>query len=99
MPESNDSLAPKREIFDADFESVDSCFDPLTVATVCATAAVSVLPVIARSAARAAAFLSLVAPVVAAVVTGDTAESDAGLRIDCTTVGATVVDVWLTSDD
>jgi hypothetical protein len=99
MPESNDSLAPKREIFDADFESVDSCFDPLTVATVCATAAVSVLPVIARSAARAAAFLSLVAPVVAAVVTGDTAESDAGVRIDGTPIGVATVAVWLTSDD
>jgi hypothetical protein len=95
MPESNDSLAPKRVVFAADFESVDSCFDPLTVATVCATAAVSALPVIARSATRAEAFLSLVT----AVVAGDAAESDAGLRIDCATVGATVVDVWLTSDD
>jgi hypothetical protein len=95
MPESNDSLTPKRAVFAADFESVDSCFDPLTVVTVCATAAVSVPTVIARSAVRAAAFLSLVT----AVVAGDAAESDAGVRIDGTTVDATVVDVWLTSDD
>jgi hypothetical protein len=95
MPESNDSLAPKRAVFAADFESVDSCFDPLTVATVCATAAVSALPVIARSATRAAAFLSLFA----AVVTGDTDESDAGVRIGGAPIGAGVVDVWLKSDD
>jgi hypothetical protein len=95
MPESSDSLAPKRAVFATDFESVDSCFAPLTVATVCATAAVSTLPVIARSAIRAAAFLSLVAAVVAC----DAAASDAGVRIDGAPVGAGVVDVWLTSDD
>ena len=95
MPESSDSPAPKRAVFAADFESVDSCFAPLTVATVCATAAVSALPVIARSATRAAAFLSLVA----AVVASDAEESDAGVRIDGATVGTAVVDVWLTSDD